>query len=161
MPAAPKANAQANSTGQNAKKTRGGGRKSGAQNFSPEDKEFLVTLLEEIRPIGPEQWEQIVSRYNSEYADPNERTSRDKDGLRTQWYKMLRSAKPTGDPSCPDFIRRAKRLNREIQDEIAMTGVDDDQSASDAVGGHQEKKIAWPRSPGVVCVGRPWAASET
>jgi hypothetical protein len=26
---------------------------------------------------------------------------------------------------------------------------------------HQEKKIAWPRSPGVVCVGRAWAASET
>jgi hypothetical protein len=23
---------------------------------------------------------------------------------------------------------------------------------------HQEKKIAWPRSPGVVCVGRAWAA---
>jgi hypothetical protein len=25
---------------------------------------------------------------------------------------------------------------------------------------HQEKKIAWPCSPGMVCVGRAWAVSE-
>jgi hypothetical protein len=89
-----------------------GGRKAGAQNFSVSDKEFLVTLLEEIRPLGQEQWDEVVSRYNSEWAEPSERNTRDRDALRGQWYKMLRERKPTGDPSCPDHVRRAKRLNR-------------------------------------------------
>jgi hypothetical protein len=111
-----------------AKKGKGGGRKASAQNFNDEDKEFLITLLEEIHPIGPEMWNQVVSRYNDEYAEPNQRTTRDKDGPRTQYYKMYKTAKPTGDPTCPEYVRRAKKLKREIEDEVAMTGIDDDDS---------------------------------
>jgi hypothetical protein len=113
-----------------AKKGKRGGRKAGAQNFNDEDKEFLITLLEEIRPVGPEIWDQVVSRYNDEYAEPNQKTTRDKDGLRTQYYKMYKTAKPTGDPTCSDYVRRAKKLKREIEDEVAMTGIDDDDSES-------------------------------
>jgi hypothetical protein len=132
-----------------------GGRKAGAQNFSVSDKEFLVTLLEEIRPLGQEQWDEVVSRYNSEWAEPSERNTRDRDALRGQWYKMLRERKPTGDPSCPDHVRRAKRLNREMTNEIAMGGIDDDhltaseheaeaeeesnEAAGDADNGEQDK----------------------
>jgi hypothetical protein len=122
-----KAKAIGNKTTASAKKALAkGGRRAGAQNFSIEDKEYLISLLEEVHPLGPEQWENIVSRYNSEYAKPNERSIRDKEGLRQQWYKMTKVTKPTGDPSCPEYIRRAKRLNREIHNEIAMTGIDDD-----------------------------------
>jgi hypothetical protein len=85
-----------------------------------------VTLPEEIRPLGQEQWDEVVTRYNSEWAEPNERNTRDRDALRSQWYKVLRERKPTGDPSCPDHVRRAKRLNREMTNEIAMGGIDDD-----------------------------------
>jgi hypothetical protein len=136
MPTAPPVNANSTKakakvnrikTTASAKKTPvKGGRRAGAQNFSIEDKEYLISLLEEVHPLGPEQWENIVSRYNSEYAKPNERSIRDKEGLRQQWYKMTKVSKPTGDPSCPEYIRRAKRLNKEIQNEIAMTGIDDD-----------------------------------
>jgi hypothetical protein len=104
-------------------KTRG--HKAGAQNFSEEDKEFLITVLEDVRPIGPEMWEQVMGRYNEEYATPNQRNVRDKDALRTQYYKMYKTSKPTGDPTCPDYVRRAKTLKREIEDEIAMVGIND------------------------------------
>jgi cobalamin biosynthesis protein CobT len=134
MPTAPKVNANSTKAKVNRIKTTAsakkalvkGGRRAGAQNFSIEDKEYLISLLEAIHPLGPEQWENIVSRYNSEYAKPKERSIRDKESLRQQWYKMTKVSKPTGDPSCPEYIRRAKRLNREIQNEIAMTGIDDD-----------------------------------
>jgi hypothetical protein len=129
--AIPKATPKAKTTPK-AKKGKGGGRKAGAQNFNDEDKEFLITLLEEIRPVGPEMWDQVVSRYNDKYAEPNQRTTRDKDGLRTQYYKMYKTAKPTGDPTCPEYVRRAKKLKREIEDEVAMTGIDDEDSESAA-----------------------------
>jgi hypothetical protein len=103
-----------------------GGRRAGAQNLSFEDKEYLISLLDKIHPLGPEQWENIVPRHNLEYAKPKERSIRDKESLRQQWYRMTKVSKPTGDPSCPEYIRRAKSLIREIQNEIAMTGIDDD-----------------------------------
>jgi hypothetical protein len=56
---------------------RRGGRKAGAQNFSVGDKEFLVTLLDKIHPLGQEQWDEVVTRYNAEYAEPSERNTRD------------------------------------------------------------------------------------
>jgi hypothetical protein len=134
MPTAPKvtaksakAKAKDNKTTASTKKALAkGGRRAGAQNFSIEDKEYLISLLEEVGPLGPEQWENIVSRYNSDYAKPNEPSIQDKEGLRQQWYKMTKVSKPTGDPSCPEYIRRAKRVNKEIHNEIAMTGIDDD-----------------------------------
>jgi hypothetical protein len=127
--ATPKAMPKAKATPK-AKKGKGGGCKAGAQNFNDEDKEFLITLLEEIRPVGPEMWDQVISRYNDEYAEPNQRTTRDKDGLRTQYYKMYKTAKPMGDPTCPKYIRRAKKLKHKIEDEVAMMGIDDDDSES-------------------------------
>jgi hypothetical protein len=68
--ATPKAIHKAKTTPK-AKKGKGGGHKASAQNFNDEDKEFLIILLEEIRPIGPEMWDQVVSCYNNKYAEPN------------------------------------------------------------------------------------------
>jgi hypothetical protein len=51
-------------------KTRGC--KAGTQNFSEEDKEFLITVLEDVCPIGPEMWEQVMAWYNEEYATLNQ-----------------------------------------------------------------------------------------
>jgi hypothetical protein len=50
-------------------KTRG--HKAGVQNFSEEDKEFLITMLEDIYLISPEMWEQVMAQYNEEYATLN------------------------------------------------------------------------------------------
>lgn len=102
-----------------------GGRRVGAQNFSPADLTFLVRLLEEEHLFGGNQWTTVSERYNSEYAAQNNRRSRDRDSLRSQWYKMYQTHKPTGDPSCPPHIGWAKALYRVMQDEIGMVDFDD------------------------------------
>jgi hypothetical protein len=111
-----------------AKKGKGGRYKAGAQNFNDEDKEFLIILLEEICPIGPKMWHQVISHYNDEYAEPNQRTTHDKDGLHTQYYKMYKTAKPMGDPTCPEYIWHAKKLKHEIEDKVVMIGIDNEDS---------------------------------
>jgi hypothetical protein len=129
--ATPKAIPKAKTTPK-AKKDKGGRCKAGAQNFNDEDKEFLIILLEEIYPIGPKMWDQVVSHYNDKYAEPNQRTTHDKDGLCTQYYKMYKTAKPMGDPTCPEYVQHAKKLKYEIEDEVVMTGIDNEVSESAA-----------------------------
>jgi hypothetical protein len=51
--ATPKAIPKAKATPK-AKNGKGGGHKASTQNFNDEDKEFLIILLEESYPIGPE-----------------------------------------------------------------------------------------------------------
>jgi hypothetical protein len=43
---------------------------------------------------------------------------------------MYKTPKPTGDPTCPEYIRHAKKLKQEIEDKVAMTGIDDEDSES-------------------------------
>jgi predicted MPP superfamily phosphohydrolase len=73
-------------------------------------------------------WDQVVSHYNDKYAEPNQRTTYNKDGLCTQYYKMYKTAKPMGDPTCPEYIQHAKKLKCKIEDEVAMIGIDDEDS---------------------------------
>jgi hypothetical protein len=109
-----------------AKKGKGGRYKASTQNFNDEDKEFLMILLEEICPVGPEMWDQVVSHYNDKYVEPNQRTTHDKDGLHTHYYKMYKTAKPMGNPTCPEYIQHTKKLKYKIEDKVTMTGIDDE-----------------------------------
>jgi hypothetical protein len=108
-----------------------GGRKPGSQNFNNTDLEQLVTLLEQVlgeqlEPLGGEQWDQVVLRYNAEHAVPAGRNTRDRDGLRQAWYKMVSNPLPTRDPACPEHVRRAKRLYRAMHTGLAMAMIMDD-----------------------------------
>jgi hypothetical protein len=87
-----------------AKKGKGSRYKASTQNFNNEDKEFLIILLDKICPIGPKMWDQVISCYNNKYVEPNQRTTHNKDGLFTQYYKIYKTAKPMGDPTCPEYV---------------------------------------------------------
>jgi hypothetical protein len=41
---------------------------------------------------------------------------------------MYKTAKPMGDPTCPEYVWHTKKLKREIEDEVVMTGIDDEDS---------------------------------
>jgi hypothetical protein len=45
---------------------------------------------------------------------------------------MYKTAKPTGDPICPEYIWHAKKLKHEIEDKVTMIGIDDEDSESAA-----------------------------
>ena len=52
----------------------------------------------------------MVRDFNANVADPNR--IRDKASLQAKFRSLSQSNKPTGDPNCPDEIRRAKRCER-------------------------------------------------
>ncbi|CAK4178524.1 unnamed protein product [Aphanomyces euteiches] len=42
------------------------------------------------------------------------------------WYQFLNHPKPTGSPSCPDDVRRAKQISREIDNSVGVLAMEDD-----------------------------------
>jgi hypothetical protein len=91
-----------------------GGRKRGLQGYSKDDCDALVDIVKSILPLGSNKWEQVHKLYTA-YAKENGR-GQDCDPLRTKFKAMAGLKKGTGDPTCPSYIREAKRANNMIQD---------------------------------------------
>ncbi|KAF8471316.1 hypothetical protein BDZ91DRAFT_781090 [Kalaharituber pfeilii] len=77
-----------------------------------------------VMPTSPEAWEDVRARYQ-EYAASANRAERGLASLRKKWSTLINSSKPTGDPTCPPDIRRAKQLYRELQAMVEIVGLDD------------------------------------
>jgi hypothetical protein len=79
-----------------------------------EELDNLLDLIKEILPLSATQWEEIAKYHLSRYPDKN----RSVDSLKRK-FKELNSKKiPTGDPHCPQEVRRAKRIRRAIIDSM-------------------------------------------
>ncbi|KAJ2975528.1 hypothetical protein NUW54_g11718 [Trametes sanguinea] len=118
--------------GSQGEKRQGGGRPQGSTNFSTADLDTLLKLVEKHMPYGMNGWKRVCDEYN-EYALVNIRPKRDARALRQKYYRLVNSKKPTGDPDCPDEVRRAKRLEREIEERVHYGVINDD--ADDEVPG--------------------------
>jgi len=94
----------------NKKMAKGGG----ATRYSDDELDALMEHMEAILPIGKNEWERLVERYNSD-----ERVSKDRprglDNLRSQYNKYAKKKAPTGDPDCPPLVKRAKRVRESIR----------------------------------------------
>ncbi|CAK4544757.1 unnamed protein product [Aphanomyces euteiches] len=51
---------------------------------------------------------------------------RDVDSLRRKFAQLKNHPKPTGSPSCPDDVRRAKQISREIDNSVGVLAMEDD-----------------------------------
>ncbi|KAF8455444.1 hypothetical protein BDZ91DRAFT_667623, partial [Kalaharituber pfeilii] len=100
------------------------GRDAGSQNYSQADKDALLDAIEAVLPTSQDAWERVREQYVV-YANDNGRCSRDTASLRKKWSSLINCTKPTGDPTCPDDVRRAKRLDRVIREQVEMVSLDD------------------------------------
>ncbi|KAK9322080.1 hypothetical protein V1517DRAFT_308364 [Lipomyces orientalis] len=118
--------------------------RDGSQNFSLQDRNAMLDAIEKIRPVGPAKWEQVVELYE-EYCVQSNRNSRDATAIRRKFSQMVNLPKPTGDPDCPPDVRRAKQLNRTINESLEMAGLGDDdvldltEEAAENAGDDDEK----------------------
>ena len=92
---------------------RVGGRKNGSANYTTADVDALLDVVEDVEPIGAQEWAIVSSRYN-DWAATSGRPLREQTSLKIKFDKLCSSKKPTGDPSCPPEVRRAKHISREI-----------------------------------------------
>ncbi len=84
----------------------------------------LLDLLEEHLPIASIEWERIENLHKCNF--PTE--DRTRESLKRKFQDLYRSKIPTGNPSMPNNIRRAKRIHQLIEQRInasAREGIDE------------------------------------
>lgn len=85
-------------------------------------------------------WERVEQNYNSQKlaAVSLRAPERDIDAIRNKWKALKNAKKPTGDPTCPADVIRAKRLAKEIDTSVLTFNLgqtsssDDDSPISDS-----------------------------
>src|ERR1700722_3124874 len=137
------------------KKSRG--RAPGATNYTDDDLEALMDIMDEIIPTG-EKAENSVAANFKEWAIANERPERDVKSLKKKFNALVRTEKPTGEGECPSYIDRAHHLY-DLMDEKYMTqDVDDndvielsdsdDATTYDKIFGKKTKNVIIKQEPG-------------
>ena len=85
--------------------------------YSTEEVAYLLECINTHLPIGSEAWNKVLEDYNNEYGEKN----RDTNSIRRKFTKLHSAKTPTGDPNCPDEVREAKRIQREIEAKMEST----------------------------------------
>ena len=90
------------------------GRRSGKGNYLPEETMFLLDILQRVRPIGPEEWQQCADDHTAKYR------GRNVESIRRKFSDLYRKSIPTGDPNCPEDVKRAKHIKWSIGDRACV-----------------------------------------
>lgn len=86
------------------------GRKKGRGNYSHMELNSLLDTMEDILPIGSEEWQRVVEQHNENYPS----SGRDAESIRRKYATLHRKKVPTGDPMCPLEVKKAKRIKYQI-----------------------------------------------
>ena len=74
--------------------------------------ESMLTSIEQVLPIGPDEWERVADNHGSEFPNAN----REAQSLRRKFQALYNVRIPTGDPQCPAHVRKAKRIKNLIEE---------------------------------------------
>lgn len=108
------------------------------RSFSKSEIDSLLEIIEELLPIGMNEWEAVLDRHLTRYPD----LDRTKDSIKRKFASLYNSKKPTGDPTCPPQVRNAKRIYNLIKDKMDLSDgeggllfeVDDDEDEEEQAG---------------------------
>jgi len=79
-------------------------------NYSLEEIDSLLDLIEDELPISSTLWDNIQKSHLSRYPDQR----RGVDSIKRKFKELYSKRVKTGDPNCPQEVRRAKRLRHQI-----------------------------------------------
>jgi len=83
----------------------------------------LLHTIAEVLPIGPDEWEIVSAKHCDDFPS----TRRDKESIRRKFTKLSSTKIPTGDPNCPEDVRFAKNVSRQIEDKMeSVEEIDED-----------------------------------
>ena len=85
-------------------------------NFKTVEVRTLLDILEKALPLGGYHWSKVTEDFNKAMKQLGiSSVERSLESLRGKFKALKNSPKPTGDhPTCPEEVRRAKRINREV-----------------------------------------------
>lgn len=78
---------------------------------------FILNIL-----AGMYEWERVASTYNQ--CKPERAPDRDHESIRNRFKYLKAVKKPTGDPTCPPLVARAKRIQRLIENGCGVINLD-------------------------------------
>ena len=115
--------------------------------YTQEETETLLSCIHEVIPIGPQDWENVLTKHSEHFPD----TERDVASIRHKYNKLQSARIPTGDPNCPPLVRQAKRIHRDIEEKM------------DAQEELNEEELGFPPSDveDSIAVASPVAAAAT
>jgi hypothetical protein len=90
--------------------------------------ERLLTSIERILLIGPYEWDEVVSQHEMYFPD----LDRSKDALKRKFSSLYSTRIPTGDPTIPPDVLRAKRAYEEIKRKAEISEGEDNNDNNDA-----------------------------
>jgi hypothetical protein len=79
--------------------TAASGRFSAAETF------HLLDIMESICPIGPDEWEHVVTAHARNFN-----TGHDSQSIRRKYNSLANRKVATSDPNIPDEVKQAKRI---------------------------------------------------
>ena len=82
-------------------------RRSG-QNYSHEELMSVLQTVNDILPIGTNEWQLVADNHAVNY------TRRDINSIRRKWQKLHRMKIPTGSPEIPEEVLLAKKIHYKI-----------------------------------------------
>ncbi len=86
-------------------------------NFTHDEIDSLLDTVEEVMPIGMDEWALVERRHMASYPD----RSRTKESLRRKFQLLYLSKQQTGTPECPPEVRRAKSLVHAIREKAEVS----------------------------------------
>lgn len=100
-------------------------RTNGAKKYSYDEVTILLNIVEKLQPIGTDMWKNVSNEFNK-IARGNLWDERDEDSLKAKFKGLVSHKKPTGDPTCPSPVVRAKRIKRAIEEGVGATDLCDE-----------------------------------
>lgn len=102
------------------KKQRRQSSRAGAPNYTEQDVNELLHIVEEVIPIGANDWSRIRSEFN-DWANQHDRPSREAHSLKSKFDKLAAMKSSPHIKQGSDNVRRAKQVSRAIQTKCAAT----------------------------------------
>ena len=105
-----------------------GGRRNGIPNYK---KDKLLNIIDSVRPIGPNEWQEVARMYKESSGEAEERPYLD---VKRHFYEKLCNGgkKPTGRSQPPEDVQRALVIQRKILEKsnVGVYGEDGEKEVS-------------------------------
>ena len=114
-------------------------KKTADMRFTEEEHKIFLDLMEHHLPLGHEQWMDVTNGFNRQ-VDEDRR--REKAALQDKFNRLVKNKKPTGDPTCPWYVKKAKTIEyqRKNKSNFSALGTEEEEeeSGSEAAAGEAD-----------------------
>ncbi len=110
--------------------------RSRGNNFSKTEINIILNIIEDVVPIGSEEWKQVETRHRQHYPQ----LDRSRDTLKRKFRQLYGSRPGTGNPTIPQEVRKAKDIlgaiksKQNVSDGEGSGGTDFESSSSGTDG---------------------------